>query len=519
MTARRRAGLLIPLFAFPRSTSWGIGDIGDIDAMAAWLSAAGQRVLQLLPLNEMARGQQSPYSAMSAMAIDPIYIDVSQIDHFAAAGGEAALSPDDRLRLSQVREAATVDYSTVRDLKDRACEIAFARFLGEWNSDTTHARGLRAYINTESWWLDDYALYRALHDHQGHRPWTEWSREWQERDVGALAEARRMLERDILFAQYRQWIADAQWHIARQRAHAHNVTLLGDLPFMVDGDSADVWAHQDQFRLDRSVGVPPDAFSATGQDWGMPAYRWDAIAAQDFGWLRQRARRSAALFDGYRVDHLVGFYRTYSRPRAGGEPTFEPAEESAQLRLGECNMAVFRESGAEIIAEDLGVVPDFVRQSLTRLQAPGFKIFRWEREWEREGQPFRDPAGYPVVSVAASGTHDTEPMRTWWEQASDQERRAIAEVCRVARLDASNAAFTPDVRDALLEMLFASRSELLLLPIQDVFGWSDRINVPGTVTPHNWSFRLPWPVDRLEEEPSARERRHALRDWTKRYDR
>ena len=126
------------------------------------------------------------------------------------------------------------------------------------------------------------------------------------------------LPTSVLFRQYIQWIADEQWRRARAAAGERGVKLFGDLPFMVDGDSADVWARQSDFDIEASVGVPPDAFSATGQDWGMPAYRWDVIARQDFRWLRDRARRSAALYDGYRVDHLVGFYRTYSRPRNGG---------------------------------------------------------------------------------------------------------------------------------------------------------------------------------------------------------
>jgi 4-alpha-glucanotransferase len=182
---------------------------------------------------------------------------------------------------------------------------------------------------------------------------------------------------------------------------------------MVSADSADVWARQDQFRLDASVGVPPDAFSATGQDWGFPVYRWDVHAASDFEWLRCRARRNVALFDGYRVDHLVGFYRTYFRPHDGTEPQFTPAEEAVQTELGERVLRIFASSGAEIVAEDLGVVPDFVRASLGLLGIPGYKVLRWEREWDVDGQPFIDPLDYPRSAVATSGTHDTEPMAVW----------------------------------------------------------------------------------------------------------
>ena len=197
---------------------------------------------------------------------------------------------------------------------------------------------------------------------------------------------------------------------------------------MVDADSADVWVRQHQFRLDMSVGAPPDAFSATGQDWGMPVYHWDALAAEDYQWLRMRARRSADLFDGYRVDHLVGFYRTYGRVKNGGDGLLHAVEEPAQRALGETVLELFRGAGAEIIAEDLGTVPDFVRASLARLGIPGYRVFRWERHWHDEGQPFRDPAEYPPLSVAASGTHDTEPVAIWWDQATAEERSQVSQL-------------------------------------------------------------------------------------------
>lgn len=517
MNSVRRAGLLVPMFSSPTAASWGIGEIGDLASLATWLSGAGLRVLQLLPLNEMARGSQSPYSAMSAMALDPIFISMAKVPEFIALGGEAALADDDRAQLRDVRLAPRVDHVRVRDLKQRALARAFERFRVEWQHDTARARDFRAFIATESWWLADYALYRAIHDQQGGVSWTGWPAPLRERHPEALAEASQRLAWEILEHQYLQWLADSQWRLARVQARALGIALFGDLPFMVDLDSADVWARQQDFRLDASVGVPPDAFSATGQDWGMPAYRWDAIAAADFGWLKLRARRSAALYDGYRVDHLVGFYRTYSRPRAGGDPSFEPADQQDQLALGERTLAVFREPGSEIIAEDLGVVPDFVRDSLIRLGAPGFKVFRWEREWEAAGQPFRDPAGYPPVSVATSGTHDTETMAEWWATSPIEERQAIAAIPSLHALapatDLPTAPYNPTVRDLLLETLYASGSDLLLLPVQDVFGWSERINVPATVTSVNWTYRLPWPVDTIDDQPEARECQARLRRW------
>src|SRR6185295_11780218 len=321
----RRAGLLIPLFACPSSASWGIGEIGDIPALAAWLAAAGQRVLQLLPINEMAPGQQSPYSAISAMAIDPIFISVAAVPDFAALGGEDWLSDGDRDLLDHVRRSPRIDYDGVRALKGTALRAAFNRFYeNDWCRDSECARRLRAFLSEQAWWIEDYAVFRAIHAREDERPWTEWPDTLQRRNVAAIAQVRRELAAEILFRQYLQWIAHEQWREAR--AGASGVELFGDLPFMVDGDSADVWARQDQFHLDVSLGVPPDAFSATGQDWGMPVYRWDVVGQEDYRWLRERARRSADLFDGYRVDHLVGFYRTYGRSKNGGEPFFTPPD-------------------------------------------------------------------------------------------------------------------------------------------------------------------------------------------------
>jgi 4-alpha-glucanotransferase len=535
LRAGRHAGLLIPLFSMPSRQSWGIGEIGDIPLMAAWLRGAHQDLLQLLPINEMAVGQRSPYSAMTAMAIDPIFISVHAVEEFRAIGGEAGMTPDWRDRLMAARRAPAIDHATVRSVKAEALRAAFARFKREhWAPASSRAAALRAWSEDQSWWLSDYALYRALRAADRDRPWLEWPTALRDREPGALALARRDLRDEILYRQWLQWIADTQWCEAKELARP--VSLMGDLPFMVDGDSADVWANAEAFRLDASVGAPPDAFSVTGQNWGMPAYRWDVMQRQDYRWLRERARRSAAIFDGYRVDHLVGFYRTYQFPLDGSPAHFSPALEDEQLRLGETVLTIFAEPGARIIAEDLGTVPDFVRASLARLDVPGYKVFRWERHWSKDGQPYRDPAAYPASSVATSGTHDTEPTAAWWDGLDDVERRKVLEAPGVAeRLAAaggrdarptqssqdtgSTQAFTPALRDIFLEVLFASGSDFLLLPIQDVFGWRDRINVPGSQGDRNWTWRLPWPIDDLASQPDARERCRALRAWTERCSR
>ena len=522
--ASRRAGILIPLFSMPSSRSWGIGEIADIGEFARWLESAGMDVLQLLPINELLPGETSPYSAMSAMAIDPQFIAVEQVDDFVATGGVQSLPSELHRQLSAVRASAKIDYAGVRRLKDAALRRAFAYFHEtEWDRETRRAAALQGYLQEQAWWLDDYALFRALHAHHGGRPWGEWPAALQRRDGEELNRARRELADDILYRQYLQWIADSQW--AEARRAAGSLALFGDLPFMVSRDSADVWAHQDLFRLDASVGVPPDAFSETGQDWGLPVYRWDVLRERGFDWLHQRARRNAALFSGYRIDHLVGFYRTYFRPHDGGPAQFVPANEEDQIRLGEGIVEIFRSAGSEVTAEDLGLVPDFVRESLARLNVPGYKVQRWERRWHVEGQPFKDPRAYPEVAVVTSGTHDTVPMAAWWQHAPLEERQAVLAIPSIqeALTDEDRAAalsqspLTPTLREALLTSLYGSSAELLILPIQDVFGWTDRINKPATVNGGNWTWRMPWTADRLTSEPAAVAMAAQLAQWSREY--
>jgi 4-alpha-glucanotransferase len=505
----RHAGILVPLFSIPSSSSWGIGEIPDLGVFARWLREAGQDFVQLLPVTAIGEGETSPYSALSAMAIDHVYIGLNALQDFHDVGGEHSLGPDLRARLARVRDAGFVDYMEVRELKSTAFEAAFEHFHRQhWLRDTQRAAELRAFVERERWWLHDYALFRALRKQNGYRAWWEWDEPLRRRDPDALSTAARAFERDILVHCYLQWVADSQWHAVKADA---GIGVFGDYPFMVSRDSADVWARQGEFLHEASVGTPPDAFSETGQDWGLPVYRWDVMAENDFTWLRQRADRSASLYDGYRIDHLVGFYRTFVRP-PDAEPYFTPPTEAEQLAQGERLMRIFQSSGPVIIAEDLGVIPDFVRASLKTLHLPGYRVLRWEREWHDPGQPFRDPTRWPAISVGTCGTHDTEPMVEWWNNADEEERRQFLSLPPFAKLGLGpDASFTPAFRDAILDALFECGSNYLILPLGDVFGWAERINTPAVVGNGNWRWRLPWPVDRLDEQPDARERAAFLR--------
>jgi 4-alpha-glucanotransferase len=504
----RHAGVMLPLFSAASSESWGIGELPDLLPLSRWLSSAGFDRLMILPIGVVSPGDTSPYGAQSAMAIDPIYIGFDHVPDFALAGGLAALGPDARRDLETARAAGHVDYPRVRRAKQAALDLAFDRFhRDEWTLRSMRAMSFASFISREWWWLDDWAVHAALTEFTGQPDWRAWPGPLRDRDPRAMDDARQHLQRQMLRHQYLQWQADLQWQGARALARSEGVMVFGDMPFMVSGASADVWARPDEFMFDVSLGVPPDAFSATGQDWKMPTYRWDRIARTGYAWVKHRARRMDELYDGSRVDPLIGWFRTYGRPRTG-EPFFNPADEAAQIAQGETILRILVEGRAEIIAEDLGVVPAFARASMARLGVPGCKVLRWERDWDAPGHPFVDPAGYPAPSAAVTGTHDTETMAGWWAACGDEERQAALALpaLRAAGITDARAPWSDTLRDAWLHVAYGSGSDELFVPLQDVFGWTDRINVPGTIGDHNWTWRLPWPVDHLAEAPAARER-------------
>jgi 4-alpha-glucanotransferase len=508
---RRRSGVMIPLFSLTSSQSWGIGEYRDLAMFARWLRQAGQAFVQILPITELPEAETSPYSAMTAMAIDPIYIAVPAVDDFVAIGGESQLSPEDQATLARLRDSSRVQHQDVRALKGKWLRRAYEHFA---HTDLAHnsrrAQAFYAFVTEQAAWIEDYALFRALRHQHSQLPWWDWPQPLVTRDPRTLDEARARLKDEILYRQYLQWIAAEQWQAARDAAAP--VEIFGDVPFMISADSPDVWRRQEEFRFDATVGVPPDAFSETGQDWGLPPWRWEVMARTDFAWMRTRAERTAALFHGFRLDHLVGLYRTYNRPRAKeAKKFFTPANEDEQLKLGEQLVSLYTSTGAEVIAEDLGTVPDFVRASLQRLGVPGFKVMRWERRWKEPGEPYIDPGDYAPVSVATTGTHDTEPLVTWWESLDDKERAEALAIPSVQRHVNDSAS----EMDAVLRGLLDAASYLTILPLQDVFGWPDRINTPAQISDENWRWLLPWRVDELSNIPEARTRAAELAGWTR----
>ncbi len=419
------------------------------------------------------------------------------------------------IRIGATWASPRVDYAAARGLKLRVLRTAFERFhTREWKKGTARAAELAAWIDRERAWSEGLALYVALRESHGMWGWDKWPNEERHCVPHVIHRAREALATPILEHQYLQWVAHGQWMAAREAIRPLGVELMGDLPFIVCTESADVWARSWQFRRDVSLGAPPDGFTPEGQDWGLPAYDWQAMGEDDLKWLRARTRHATRLYDRFRLDHVVGYFRMYVR-KPGERGYFDPDGEATQRAHGERVLrAMLEESrgqqgdghSAQIIAEDLGVIPPFVRDTLRDLGVPGYKVIPWEKDEGPNGDTFRDPTKFAERSVATWSTHDTAPITRWWDDFSEGEKEQLEKLAHVPA-----GASDEDRQLALLGMLFRSGAALTLTLAQELLGERTRINTPATVGDGNWTYRLPKPLEDLERDDRVNARLERVR--------
>lgn len=485
----RSSGILLPLFSFRSQSDAGIGDFGGFAGLFKWMQAARQRLLMVLPLLPTAPGDPSPYSTRSAFGFNPLYIDLSQLP------GATDFSADEKASLEAARAARTVQYDRVFPLKAAALQRAFERF--EKSGDF---KAFDAFRDAQKDWLDTFALFVVLSDAHQNKPWWEWPSELARRDPGALARFAALNALKLRFQAWLQFVADAQWQKVRALAREHGVLLCGDEPFIIGKDSADAWANPHLLRTEGRLGVPPDDFSADGQDWGLPWFDFEAMEREGYRWLRTRARAAAAAYDVRRIDHAIGYFRQYIRDEQTPRGRFVPGHEEQQRALGDKHFRLLSD-GAGIVAEDLGVMTPFVRQTLDALKLPGYRVMRWARE---DGV-YANPHLYPTVSLVTTGTHDTEMLREWWQNAQQWEREAV---CRtfpeLHRFFPPGASWSAELHEALLAAAENASSDLCIIPWGDLFGETERVNLPGTIGPHNWGYRMRTAVEQLLTEPETR---------------
>lgn len=467
MDQQRASGILLHPTSLPGP--YGIGELGDeARRFLRFLLDAGQTLWQVLPLGPTSYGD-SPYQSFSAFAGNPLLIST---DHLLRDG---LLEPGDLADLPAF-PAGRIDFGPVIEYKQQLLRRAYARF---------RARGGNAALR--DWhapWLDDYALFMALKDAHDGSVWNAWEPALVRRDPATLAAARTEHADAIDFYRFAQYRFFRDWSALKRAANERGVRLIGDLPIFVAFDSADVWANQGLFFLDAGArptvvaGVPPDYFSATGQLWGNPLYRWDAMARDGYRWWIERLRTALAIFDLARIDHFRGFEAYWAIPadeatavngrwvEGPGAPFFE----AVRAALGEL----------PIIAEDLGLITPEVLALRDRFGLPGMKVLQFAPSGPDNAYL---PHHYEQNCVVYTGTHDNDTTRGWWATASRAERAFVR------RYLGHRTGGTTIARD-LSRLALASVAHTAIVPLQDLLnlGSEARMNIPGTQG-GNWSWR------------------------------
>ena len=476
----RQSGILLHPTSLPGPH--GSGDLGPAARhFVDWLVGAGQSLWQVLPLGSAGPGN-SPYISPSAFAGNELLIDLAQLR-------EAGWLTDADLTSLPAFPENRVDFATVRDFRLTRLRRAAKRFPGRRNSPA-----FEAFCAESRDWLDDYALFMALdiaHGGDG-RMWQDWPAPLAQRQPDALREARLRHADEIRFWKFCQWCFYAQWARLKTYANSRHIEIVGDLPIFVAGHSADVWSHPELFDLDQKgrprvvAGVPPDYFSATGQRWGNPLYRWSAHASEDYRWWVERMRQTMKLCDVVRIDHFRGFESFWEIPAAArtaidGKWRPGPGEAVFTAMRRELSDAQGR---LRIIAEDLGIITPAVNALRRNIGLPGMRILQFA--FDGDANNLYLPHNYEVNTVVYTGTHDNDTTRGWWESLGQSERDYI-------RAYLGGGAVGEEPHWQLIRLACSSVAALCVVPMQDVLGLDSthRMNQPS-VSEGSWEWRFHW---------------------------
>jgi 4-alpha-glucanotransferase len=473
----RGSGILLHLTCLP--SAYGIGDLGPAAyQFADFLTAASQCFWQILPLNPTYTAQgNSPYSSHSAFAGNPLVISPDLLVQ------NGYLKTADIPRASAWR-VAQVDFDSVIPFKKKLLAVAFERCKKRLAKDHEFTH----FCHENAHWLDDFALFVALKEHFHEFDWGHWPQEWRDRKPPALRAARKKFQRKILQEKFIQYLFYQQWFALKNYCKSRNLQFIGDLPIYVSYDSADVWANPALFKLDNEkrplgvAGVPPDYFSATGQLWGNPVYRWEALKETRYTWWAKRLEHNLQLFDVIRLDHFRGFVAFWEVP--ANEETAVHGQ-WVQAPVEDFFKTLFRHfPSLNIIAEDLGEITPDVRETIYRFGLPGMRIAMFAFG-EDLATSIHAPHNYPEHCVVYTGTHDNNTVKGWFgTEATAADRKKLSEY--LGREVTANTAPLE-----LIRLAMASVAKIVIIPMQDVLGLGEkaRMNFPGTCE-GNWRWRL-----------------------------
>lgn len=439
------------------------------------LSEAHQGYWQVLPLHPTDKSHQhSPYHATSLFAFNPLLISPD------------LMVEEGIIDQSELISLFSIDSSGAGFLHVAPVKMNFLRSAARQNHCGSDDPGFEQFRSRNRSWLEDYALFSAIASSRG-TDWSAWPESLRDREPAALAEERHKLSPAIEEDQYIQYVAFSQWDALHDHAGKHGVSIIGDLPLYPAYESADVWAHKDLFRLDEEgrplavAGVPPDYFSSTGQWWGNPVYRWEAIEAQGFSWWEQRVKHLLSIGDCLRFDHFRGLEACWEIPATAataGEGHWVRAPGHALLS---CLAGTF--PSLPLIAEDLGTITQEVRDLMTAFCIPGMRVLQFGFNRDPKNPHAPEAIGEDVVFY--TGTHDNNTVRGWFEEEAGRE-----EMDRIASVLGRLPAPEESARD-MIELALHTKAQVVMIPVQDLLslGSGARMNRPGT-TEGNWQWRL-----------------------------
>jgi len=468
----------MPVSSLP--SDCGIGTLGaGAYAFVDWLQSAGMKIWQVLPLLPTGYGD-SPYQSCASDALNPYFID------FAALVADGLLSEDDYKTIDWSWDERRVDYGKQFEHKIKILQKAFARFdknCDDWKDFLADGKYL------------DYALFMSLKSRFFYAPWTGWLEPFRSCEGKNLEKYIAEYNEEIEFWQFTQYIFLRQWKALKAYANERGIEIMGDMPIYVAEDSVEMWKYRrDLFMLDGAgnlalrAGVPPDAFSEDGQLWGNPVYDWQKMKKDGYQWWKARIRYAFGLFDIVRIDHFRAFDRFWGIPAYA-----ETAQEGEWLDGPKA--ALFK--GLEdysIVAEDLGVLDEGVYALMKATGYPGMKVFEFAFNGDEENEYL--PTNFENGnSVAYTGTHDNETLRSFLENMDEKDRKDFEKELEEQCLALDVPYLTETVEDecrSIVELLFASKADTVIVPMHDVLclGEEARLNAPSTLGNQNWTFRF-----------------------------
>lgn len=474
MPLERSSGLLLHISSLP--SYGGIGDLGPAAyAFADFLAAAKQRLWQVLPLNPTGYGN-SPYGALSAFAGNPLLISLELL---------ADRGWIDQERLADLPgRTDNINFEEVTAKKLPLLEQAARNFLHEHSAEEWSR--FEGFCRENGTWLEAWAQFTVLRRKFNYNLWTNWPEEYKHRQAHALERLKSQAGEELAVARALQFAFDEQWSALREYCAARDIRFIGDVAIFVSFDSADVWTHPELFELTpeltpiRVAGVPPDYFSATGQRWGNPLYRWDVLEQSGFAWWVDRIRRARFLYDLIRLDHFRGFEAYWAIPAAE-----ETAVNGSWVKAP--GALLFRRLGEALgelpfIAEDLGMITKEVDELRDQFHLPGMRVLQFG--FSGRGAHLHLPHRCVPNSVVYTGTHDNDTTRGWWENGASEVERAA--VHAYIEIDGDEVVW-PLIRAAATTV-----AANCLYPVQDILelGSEARMNVPSRPA-GNWSWRCP----------------------------